>query len=144
VLLLQWRLSWSNSFLLRLLIHTCHLLLHVEHAVACNGARVSTWWLQQTILTELGGRHAHAVSFCCHFDSNTLYAKLFEIKPVDAKRSFYRESLLTLGFPPFSTAGFAGDDAPRSVFPSLIGRARQPGIMVSAMLVCKEEWSAQT
>merc|ERR1712226_1624277 len=27
-------------------------------------------------------------------------------------------------------AGFAGDDAPRSVFPSLIGRARQPGIMV--------------
>ena len=28
------------------------------------------------------------------------------------------------------TAGFAGDDAPRSVFPSLIGRARQPGIMV--------------
>jgi actin-related protein len=29
-----------------------------------------------------------------------------------------------------TTAGFAGDDAPRSVFPSLIGRARQPGIMV--------------
>eukprot|EP00567_Pseudictyota_dubia_P002155 CAMPEP_0197468694 /NCGR_PEP_ID=MMETSP1175-20131217/66214_1 /TAXON_ID=1003142 /ORGANISM="Triceratium dubium, Strain CCMP147" /LENGTH=656 /DNA_ID=CAMNT_0043004805 /DNA_START=53 /DNA_END=2024 /DNA_ORIENTATION=+ len=27
-------------------------------------------------------------------------------------------------------AGFAGDDAPRSVFPSIIGRARQPGIMV--------------
>ena len=27
-------------------------------------------------------------------------------------------------------AGFAGDEAPRSVFPSLIGRARQPGIMV--------------
>jgi hypothetical protein len=34
--------------------------------------------------------------------------------------------------PPNSTAGFAGDDAPRSVFPSLIGRARQPGIMVSS------------
>lgn len=33
--------------------------------------------------------------------------------------------------PSFSIAGFAGDDAPRSVFPSLIGRARQPGIMVS-------------
>jgi actin-related protein len=37
--------------------------------------------------------------------------------------------------PPFhsllsTSAGFAGDDAPRSVFPSLIGRARQPGIMV--------------
>ena len=30
----------------------------------------------------------------------------------------------------YKTAGFAGDDAPRSVFPSLIGRARQPGIMV--------------
>ena len=27
-------------------------------------------------------------------------------------------------------AGFAGDDAPQSVFPSLLGRARQPGIMV--------------
>ena len=30
----------------------------------------------------------------------------------------------------YKTAGFAGDDAPRSVFPSLIGRVRQPGIMV--------------
>merc|ERR1711901_11656 len=26
-------------------------------------------------------------------------------------------------------AGFAGDDAPRSVFPSIIGRPRQPGVM---------------
>ena len=33
------------------------------------------------------------------------------------------------------TAGFAGDDAPRSVFPSLIGRARQPGIMVRRLLL---------
>lgn len=33
-------------------------------------------------------------------------------------------------------AGFAGDDAPRSVFPSLIGRARQPGIMVRAFVDC--------
>ena len=28
-------------------------------------------------------------------------------------------------------AGFAGDDAPRAVFPSVIGRPRQPGVMVS-------------
>jgi len=27
-------------------------------------------------------------------------------------------------------AGFAGDDAPRAVFPSIVGRPRQPGIMV--------------
>lgn len=27
-------------------------------------------------------------------------------------------------------AGFAGDDAPRVVFPSIIGRPRQPGVMV--------------
>ena len=27
-------------------------------------------------------------------------------------------------------AGFAGDDAPRAVFPSLVGRAKMPGIMV--------------
>ncbi|KIM42792.1 hypothetical protein M413DRAFT_444448 [Hebeloma cylindrosporum] len=27
-------------------------------------------------------------------------------------------------------AGFAGDDAPRAVFPSIVGRARHPGIMV--------------
>jgi len=27
-------------------------------------------------------------------------------------------------------AGFAGDDAPRSVFPSIVGRAKHPGIMV--------------
>ena len=26
--------------------------------------------------------------------------------------------------------GFAGDDAPRAVFPSVIGRPRQPGVMV--------------
>lgn len=29
-----------------------------------------------------------------------------------------------------SQAGFAGDDAPRAVFPSIVGRPRQPGIMV--------------
>ena len=27
-------------------------------------------------------------------------------------------------------AGFAGDDAPRAVFPSIVGRPRQPGVMV--------------
>jgi actin-related protein len=27
-------------------------------------------------------------------------------------------------------AGFAGDDAPRTVFPSIVGRPRQPGVMV--------------
>ena len=27
-------------------------------------------------------------------------------------------------------AGFAGDDAPRAVFPSLVGRPRHQGIMV--------------
>ena len=27
-------------------------------------------------------------------------------------------------------AGFAGDDAPRSVFSTIVGRARVPGIMV--------------
>ena len=27
-------------------------------------------------------------------------------------------------------AGFAGDDAPRSVFPSIVGRPKMPGIMV--------------
>jgi len=26
--------------------------------------------------------------------------------------------------------GFAGDDAPRSVFPSVVGRPRYPGVMV--------------
>ena len=30
-------------------------------------------------------------------------------------------------------AGFAGDDAPRAVFPSVIGRPRQPGVMVRAV-----------
>jgi actin, other eukaryote len=27
-------------------------------------------------------------------------------------------------------AGFAGDDAPRSVFPTVVGRPKMPGIMV--------------
>lgn len=29
-------------------------------------------------------------------------------------------------------AGFAGDDAPRSVFPSIVGRPRHQGVMVSS------------
>ncbi len=29
----------------------------------------------------------------------------------------------------FTTAGFAGDDAPRSVFPSIVGRPRYRGVM---------------
>lgn len=28
-------------------------------------------------------------------------------------------------------AGFAGDDAPRAVFPSIVGRPRHQGVMVS-------------
>ena len=31
-------------------------------------------------------------------------------------------------------AGFAGDDAPRAVFPSIIGRPKHPGIMVRSSL----------
>lgn len=31
-------------------------------------------------------------------------------------------------------AGFAGDDAPRAVFPSIVGRPRHQGVMVSALL----------
>ena len=27
-------------------------------------------------------------------------------------------------------AGFAGDDAPRAVFPSIVGRPKYPGVMV--------------
>lgn len=27
-------------------------------------------------------------------------------------------------------AGFAGDDAPRSIFPSIVGRPRHQGVMV--------------
>jgi actin beta/gamma 1 len=39
-------------------------------------------------------------------------------------------------------AGFAGDDAPRAVFPSIVGRPRHKGVMVGmgqkiAMLVMK-------
>ena len=29
-------------------------------------------------------------------------------------------------------AGFAGDDAPRAVFPSIVGRPRHKGVMVCA------------
>jgi len=35
-------------------------------------------------------------------------------------------------------AGFAGDDAPRAVFPSIVGRPRQPGVMVG--MGTKEEF----
>ncbi len=31
-------------------------------------------------------------------------------------------------------AGFAGDDAPRAVFPSIVGRPKHPGIMVRPLL----------
>lgn len=30
-------------------------------------------------------------------------------------------------------AGFAGDDAPRAVFPSIVGRPRHQGVMVSPL-----------
>jgi actin-related protein len=33
-------------------------------------------------------------------------------------------------------AGFAGDDAPRAVFPSIVGRPRHTGVMVSCCFVC--------
>ena len=32
-------------------------------------------------------------------------------------------------------AGFAGDDAPRAVFPSIVGRPKHPGIMVREPLL---------
>lgn len=31
-------------------------------------------------------------------------------------------------------AGFAGDDAPRAVFPSIVGRPRHQGVMVRQMI----------
>ena len=31
-------------------------------------------------------------------------------------------------------AGFAGDDAPRAVFPSIVGRPRHQGVMVSGQI----------
>lgn len=33
-------------------------------------------------------------------------------------------------------AGFAGDDAPRAVFPSIVGRPKHPGIMVRLLVLC--------
>lgn len=38
-------------------------------------------------------------------------------------------------------AGFAGDDAPRAVFPSIVGRPRHQGVMVSAV---RGLWALQT
>ena len=37
-------------------------------------------------------------------------------------------------------AGFAGDDAPRAVFPSIVGRPKHPGVSFSFFLyfVCKK------
>ena len=32
-------------------------------------------------------------------------------------------------------AGFAGDDAPRAVFPSIVGRPRHQGVMVSFICI---------
>ena len=34
-------------------------------------------------------------------------------------------------------AGFAGDDAPRAVFPSIVGRPKMPGIMVGDLALLK-------
>lgn len=31
-------------------------------------------------------------------------------------------------------AGFAGDDAPRSVFPSIVGRPKHPGVSAAGLL----------
>ena len=35
-------------------------------------------------------------------------------------------------------AGFAGDDAPRAVFPSIVGRPRRQGVMVGIAQKVKE------
>ena len=32
-------------------------------------------------------------------------------------------------------AGFAGDDAPRAVFPSIVGRPRHQGVMVNEKII---------
>ena len=37
-------------------------------------------------------------------------------------------------------AGFAGDDAPRAVFPSIVGRPRHQGVMVSRLLQAAGCW----
>lgn len=42
-------------------------------------------------------------------------------------------------------AGFAGDDAPRAVFPSIVGRPKHPGIMVSCgVFLCRPQSKTQT
>ena len=39
-------------------------------------------------------------------------------------------------------AGFAGDDAPRAVFPSIVGRPRHQGVMVNIELLSYvQPWS---
>ena len=38
-------------------------------------------------------------------------------------------------------AGFAGDDAPRSVFPSIVGRPRHMGVMVGMGQKVRGAWA---
>lgn len=38
--------------------------------------------------------------------------------------------MLAIAVSPCPQAGFAGDDAPRAVFPSIVGRPRHTGVMV--------------
>ena len=37
-------------------------------------------------------------------------------------------------------AGFAGDDAPRAVFPSIVGRPRHQGVMVGMGQKVRSKW----
>ena len=38
-------------------------------------------------------------------------------------------------------AGFAGDDAPRAVFPSIVGRPRHQGVMVNGLFILSSIWA---
>lgn len=38
-------------------------------------------------------------------------------------------------------AGFAGDDAPRAVFPSIVGRPRHQGVMVRYYVIMIGAWT---
>jgi len=70
--------------------------------------------------------------------STSAGARVLTTPPVDAQEASFRSAmgeeevaaLVVDNGSGMCKAGFAGDDAPRAVFPSIVGRPKMPGIMV--------------
>jgi len=64
------------------------------------------------------------------FALNVKFLLFYQIKQTEAIMGDDVQALVVDNGSGMCKAGFAGDDAPRAVFPSIVGRPRHKGVMV--------------